>query len=508
MTTSHPVQVDLRALVALASLCAGLLVACAWLGWKFASRGPAVFYGEEMLRDPALRREVIRKLSEQGSLQFDAHPDPEVARVLIPHGERQGSSTNAIGMREREIELPKPPGVVRIVLAGDSYVFGLNIADEERLGAVLERHLKARAARPDLRFECLHYAVNSWNLAAECVFVRRQLELLRPDLVIQVSVSNDLNDVSGVRGFGEEATFAPRRGARADALVLDRYPMSFLRHDTPNLLSRGRDHESRERFADALSSVRALRAALSELPGSPRHLLVLHWGALAPAVHEHLGSKLEPRSLVYLPFEFATDKGVRLSPVDAHWNAQGHAQVAELLYGLIRTRALLPGTALAEWPEAERLAEEWAARGREFAETKGPELRATLKELVSVIDTAEFTVSEARQVHGGLDLEGRVSPYASFVLFQAPGARELHLLGRAPPDPALRGATTRVHLEELELGRIALEPDLPLDFRAPIPAELAGRELLNVRLESDDYVYRGDDLRHCVVFQLERAALE
>ena len=506
MTTSQHFRVDPRLFVALLGLSTALLAACAFLGWKLATRGPGIFYGEEMLRDPAVRKAVIQKLSEQGEMQFDSHPDPEVGRVLIPYGARQGASTNAIGMREREVLLPKPAGLVRIVLLGDSFVFGLNIATAERLGAVLERELAERA--PGMHFECLHYAVNSWNLAAECTFLRRQLDQLRPDLVLQISVSNDLDDVSGVRGFGTEATFAPAHGARADSIVLDRYAKSFLQQDTRNFLSRGMDYESRSRFAEALRAISALRQTLAELPGSPRHILLLHWGPLNPVVHEHLGSELPPDSVYYLPLEFSTDKSVWLTPTDPHWNARGHARVAELLYGLIRRQGLLPGVELAAWPEAEELAEDWAQRGREFAETGGPKLRATLGELVAVIDTQQFTLDEARQVHGGLDLEGLVSPYASFVLARTSGARELHVSGRCLPDRALRGTTTRIQLEELELGKLELEPDAPIDFRAPIPPELDGRELLDVRLTSDDYVYRGENLRHCVVWRLERAALE
>ncbi len=506
MTTSLDSRDDPRLLLALVSLSLALLVACGFLAWRLWTRAPATFYGEEMLRDPEVRREVIRKLSEQGEMQFDSHPDPDVARVLIPYGERQGSTTNASGMREREVELPKPADLVRIVLLGDSYVFGLNIATEERLGAVLERELGGRT--PGTRFECLHYAVNSWNLVSECAFVRRQLELLRPDLVVQVSFVNDLNDVSGVRGFGAEASFAPAVGPRADSLLLDRYPKSYLGQDTPNLLSRGLDHESRSRFAEALAAIQRLRADLAELPGGPRHLLLVHWNVLASVVHEHLGSKLEPGSVLYLPPEVATDKSLWLKPTDSHWNARGHARMAELLYGAIRERGLLPGIELGAWPAAEELARDWGARGRAFAQEANPKLRAALANLVSSIEFPDLTLEEARQVHGGLDLEGLVSPYCSFVLLRAPAARELVVRGRCLPDRSLRGAAMRVHLEELELGSIALEPDAPIDFRAPIPPELAGRELLNVRFLTADYVYRGEDLRHCVSFRLERAALE
>ena len=147
-----------------------------------------------------------------------------------------------------------------------------------------------------------------------------------------------LDDVTGVRGFGTESTFAPRHRERADSLVLDRYSSSFLGASTRNYLSRGLDHESRSRFAASLGALRELRALMHELPGDPRHLLLVHWGPLSPAFHRNLGQELEPDSVAYVPVEFSTDKSVWLTPNDPHWNEQGHARVAELLYGLIRTK--------------------------------------------------------------------------------------------------------------------------------------------------------------------------
>lgn len=504
MTDTRP-RSDRRLVVVLASTCAALLVISGLLAWRLARGGGEVFFGEEALRDPEVRREVIRKLSENAQ-HFDSHPDPEVGRLLIAERELHGASTNAIGMRERPFELVKPAGTVRIVLLGDSYVFGLNIADADRLGAVLERHLGERA--PGRRFECLHFAVNSWNIRAECAFVRRQIDRLQPDLVLQISVPNDLDDVTGVRGFGAEASFAPLHRERADAVLLDRYPGSFLEHNSRNYLNRGQDHESRTRFADALAAILDLRAAAARLPNAPAHVFIGHWGPLTPVLHDQLGAKLAPESLVYLPGAFALDKSTWLTPADAHWNASGHARAAEFLYGLIRARGLLAGVELAEWPEAEQLAADWTRDGLAYAETGLERAHELFRDPVGVIDLPGITLEEARQVHGGLDREGLVSPYASLVLRRAPGTRTLHVVGRALPDAALNGARTRVFIEELEVGAFELRPDAPLELRVQLPGALDGRAFLNLRFESSDFVYRGDDLRHCVVFRLERAALE
>jgi hypothetical protein len=226
-------------------------------------------------------------------------------------------------------------------------------------------------------------------------------------------------------------------------------------------------------------------------------------------MYEHLGSKLPPDTVSFLPLELATDKSLWIKPADSHWNSEGHARVARYLYGLIASRDLLPDVELGPWPEAVATTEDWDARGLEFARDNLERVSELFKgDPVSVIDLPEIAYEEARQVHGGLDREGLVSPYASLVLHRGPGTTTLHVAGAALPDVALTGLRTRVFLEELELETVAHEPGTPFELRIAIPAALEGRKYLNLRFTSDDWVYRGDDLRHCVSFRLERAALE
>src|ERR1043165_8866944 len=123
MPSKEP-AVERRLVVGLASLSIALLGACGFLGWKLARHtGGGTVFGEDALRDPALRAEVGRQLAESNKQPFDSHPDPEVGRVLVAGGQRDGFSTNAYGLRERPFALDKPAGTVRIVLLGDSFVF-------------------------------------------------------------------------------------------------------------------------------------------------------------------------------------------------------------------------------------------------------------------------------------------------------------------------------------------------------------------------------------------------
>ncbi|HEX6884552.1 MAG TPA: SGNH/GDSL hydrolase family protein [Planctomycetota bacterium] len=486
---------------------AGLATSLFLLRELAEARSGVVFFGEEALRDEDVRREVVRKLSAANLHPFDSHPDAEVARVLVADSQRDDFRTNAIGMRGPPFELEKLPGVVRIVLLGDSYVFGVNVAEEERLSEVLARELGARATDPGSRFECLNLAVNSWNLVAECAFLRRQVDSLRPDLVIQVTYPNDLDDVTGVRGFGAEARFAPRWPAHGDGLVFERHAQSFLGLGTSNLLPLALDHEGRTRFAEALAALQRLRAALGALPERAPHLLVVHWKAFAPAFHAHLGTQLAPSTLLYLPEEYGSDRDLWITPSDPHWNAAGHARVARLLYGVIRARGLL-GVSLEPWDEADRAAVEESARGLAGAQADQERSARSVPRPLAALDFPEVELGEARQIYGGIDRDGLVSPYASCALWRSPAARTLRLTGASLPDRALAGARVRVHLEELELATLEIRPGTAFELELPLPAALQEREWLNLRFAADDHVYRGSDLRRTVVFRLERAALE
>jgi len=450
------------------------------------------------LDDPEVRRELVTRLVAETDALNDSHPDADVARVLAPSSRHRFEgvdvATNRVGMRERDYAIPKPAGLVRVVVLGDSFVFGIKCEPQERLGGQLERLLREGRGPGAPDVEVLSLGVSSWNLTSAIAYLRRQLDRLQPDLVLHVTVSNDLDDVSGVRGFGALASFAPLHPSRADSLL------------NTSLLPMGMGWESRTRFELARESVLGLVAALARLPARPRYVLVGHWGALTAVLHAEIGKFLDPDSVVYTPFAFYRDESIWLDRENYHWNPAGNERLARVLAGLARTRAWLPGLALAPAQEAERDAREFAEQGLAEALAPCAEVERTLRRLAPRLDLTGGA-PYPRELHGGVDAERLASPYVSILLGRMEASRVLHVVGRALPDSVLTGAVVRVWVEDRELGTIPLEPDRPIDFRAELPAGLPGGPL-NVRLEASDYVYRGDDLRHCVAFELDLVALE
>ncbi len=497
--------------VLLASSTLALLVACALLAWKVRT-GSFHLNTQAALADPAVREEIVRRLSANSSGVWDSHSDPEVGRVLQPNlrdvlatGVRTRS--NAFGLREKAFTLPKPPGMLRIVLLGDSFVQGFGAEAEDRLGVFLERSLRAHASGWTGPIECLHIGVGGWNVTSESAWLRRMLSELAPDLVLHFLISNDLDDHMGVRGFGALAAFAPLATHQTDALVAHVYPVKYSSPNNTNYLLMGLDHESRRRFAGLASAIGEL-APLVRGSGA-RYVAVSHWGNLSYRLWRYLRPHLAPQEFVVLPERLHVQSDLIIGPGDTHWTRAGHELVAQVLFTWIREHELLPELALRPWPEVEEptLAElepAWTA-------ARGPQPDWAWKlpeECVSNLEPARFTDIEWRQVYTGLDGEGLVSPFAVFVLRKKVRQTTLRLRGRALDRAELAGARVRVELEGRDLGEHELVPGQPFDARFPLPEELLTRRAVSVRLVTSDYVYAGPNRQHCISFALDQLALE
>jgi len=498
-------------IVVLAASCAALTGACAFLIW---GPGRSSLNGgidlQAALDDPRVRADVVQQLSSKNAGVFDSHPDPDVGRLLLGglnNADLSGIpiTSNKYGMRERNYALPKPPGVCRIVLLGDSYVFGLGERAENRAGVFLERYLRERTGSDMLEIEVLHLGIGSWGAVAEAAFLRRQLSDLRPDLVLHVLVPNDLDDVNGVRGFGGRSTFSDRARERTDSIVYVAYTRSMSGEPNASHLLLDLGWESTSRYEELVDAVVRLAAATE---GIGAHYVMLgHWGSFNPRLHRRLEHRLRDDQVQYLPMEFQRDAKLRISATDSHWNRAGNELFAQLLYGLIRERQLLPQLELEEWPDIEAKAQGMLRRGMRKATKKQPSsFWRPPHEYSSSLDFIDPAPELFRQVAAGVDAEGRAGPYVSILLPNAPNTH-LRFRGRAFDRPEIDGARVEVFVEEHPLGAFSIRAAETLTFEAPLPTALLELSFVTVRFVCDDYVYAGENLRHCVSFQLETVSL-
>ncbi len=93
---------------------------------------------------------------------------------------------NALGMRDPERPRDKPSGVRRVLLLGDSMVFGTGVEMGSRCGDILETRLGPGV-------EVLNAAVGGWGTDQEFLFLCREGFALQPDVVVlALCLSNDV----------------------------------------------------------------------------------------------------------------------------------------------------------------------------------------------------------------------------------------------------------------------------------------------------------------------------
>lgn len=157
---------------------------------------------------------VLLTLSLHGLELFLALSDP--ARGLPAHG-KVGKrfyswghlyTENRYGYRERDFDVPKPPGVYRVMALGDSFTWGVGLDMSERYTERLEALLKQK--HPSRRIEVLNFGV----MGAPTVLERDILRFHRgiaPDRLIVGFMFNDTQP--GEQGDSvERKAFRERHG--------------------------------------------------------------------------------------------------------------------------------------------------------------------------------------------------------------------------------------------------------------------------------------------------------
>ena len=96
---------------------------------------------------------------------------------------------NRFGFREREFQTPKPPGVYRVMVLGDSFTWGYGLALEERYTAIAEARLnQASAGR---RFEVLAFANPGYPTIRQRDLLDEHKREVDPDLIVVGFCLND-----------------------------------------------------------------------------------------------------------------------------------------------------------------------------------------------------------------------------------------------------------------------------------------------------------------------------
>jgi len=113
----------------------------------------------------------------------------------IPHGRANlfgvQVSINSYGLREDEINVPKPPHTFRLLAVGDSITFGYGVPVEETYVKVLEKRMNENAPA-NIRYEVLNGGTIGGSLGDYYHLLNQKAALLKPDLVLVGLALNDI----------------------------------------------------------------------------------------------------------------------------------------------------------------------------------------------------------------------------------------------------------------------------------------------------------------------------
>ena len=251
---------------------------------------------------------------------------------------------NSLGLRGPEVP-PKTPDEFRVLMMGDSFPFGLGVADEHALPATLEARLRATAG-PGTDIRVINMGVVSYNSEQEL----RQLEELglglKPDLVLLAFAVNDIEPVMWV--------FEKRRGLVVD-MAQRSYAVSLLAFIARNVKFKlvGYSGIALGEFRADSPRWQVVDRCLSRMNAHCRD-------AGIPFVVFVYDDLVEPRRLVkevglretfpVLDLEPAlkarlagrNPKELMNSVVDSHPNVEGNRVWAELLVDALDRQSLLP----------------------------------------------------------------------------------------------------------------------------------------------------------------------
>ena len=100
------------------------------------------------------------------------------------------ATINSLGLRGREVDMPKPAAVYRIFVVGDSVTFGWGVNDDETFCQRLQHTLNDQ--RSVGRVEVINGGVSGYATDQEAALLARLAPRLQPDLVLVGFYWNDL----------------------------------------------------------------------------------------------------------------------------------------------------------------------------------------------------------------------------------------------------------------------------------------------------------------------------
>jgi lysophospholipase L1-like esterase len=347
-----------------AALAATSVLTFAWDAAFVAVRAAAVFIGLPLVIAELVLRVAdpigIRYLFEAREYFTHMVPDPDCAYVHQPglHRRLQGVDVriNSLGLRGAEIPAAKPGAARRLLVLGDSIVFGWGVEEEDTFPSRMRETLR----RDQPEWEVAAAGVGSWNVRTEREFLRSRWDRLQPDALVLVLGENDAEPKSSGRLDVPEARFRPGPEPRtAERLARFAATRSYLAAAVRWLVVAPRAGAAHlAYFAPESAAWRDARLAFAEIVGMCRErgvplIVFVHGDGRSESSRAGLASWSAAARDEGLEPEVFPDalwgRSYRNSHVDSHPNPAGHALMASAILQAVRP-ALERATSAARAP--------------------------------------------------------------------------------------------------------------------------------------------------------------
>ncbi len=217
--------------------------------------------------------DIVDRLNGYNRLLFSRGSAPD-----LPYRLRAGVETtflgtpvriNTLGFRGPELSHVPAPGVRRVLMAGDSVVFGMGANETEMMSAVVQRRLNEAGT---VRYETINAGIPGFDTVATVRLVESAgLELRPATIVVGVSL-NDYEPAPAYNALGLLTRADAERQAtgvlgRSEFILLLRWMVRFARGELPSQI-----HEEVWSHPSAAPGARARLAAAAGAIVKRQHL--------------------------------------------------------------------------------------------------------------------------------------------------------------------------------------------------------------------------------------------
>ncbi|MEW6746132.1 MAG: SGNH/GDSL hydrolase family protein [Planctomycetota bacterium] len=256
-------------------------------------------------------------------------------------------ATNSLGLRDRELAREKPDKEYRILLLGDSVVFGWGVREDETFGHLIEEELN-RDRTDGKHVEVVNGSVPGWNGADEARFLEDTGLSFRPDLVLLLFIPDDVpRDAEP-----EEVRDRDRKQGRWGRFLFSPwfetfYLKQFLKHfywlglQDAGVLEETIGVRNFDKEPDARQAYRMILAEMVRMTRRNGARFALLDG-LGRDYARAFAQELEIPYIVVLPGYDVTPPEYRISDVDGHPNPRCHRVMAANILAGLRDNGLTP----------------------------------------------------------------------------------------------------------------------------------------------------------------------